>query len=146
VWVRAAVAILLACAVAAGTAAEPVRGVSGRWYTEGTEEDTYIRYLVERADDGTFKAEVKARGDCAQADSWIETGRWTFRDGTLFTRTETVSGMAVDGDDEQFSDSFLITVINDDNVTMFDTETKISWSVRRVGADFKIPPDPACAV
>jgi hypothetical protein len=138
--------MLILCVVTTAAMAEPVRGVSGRWYTEGTEEGAYIRYLVERADDGTFKAEVKARGDCAQTDSWIETGRWSFRDGTLFTRTETVNGTAVDSEDEQFQDSFLISVIDDDNVTVFDIETKITWSMRRVGADFKIPPDPACAV
>jgi hypothetical protein len=142
---RAIVAMLVACAVTTAAMAEPVRGVSGRWYTEGTEEETYIRYLVERADDGTYKAEVRARGDCAR-DSWIETGRWTFRDGTLSTRTETVNGTPVDSDDEQFQDSFTVTVIDDDNVTMLDVETKITWSMRRVGADFKIPPDPACAV
>jgi hypothetical protein len=137
--------MLIVCFVASAAAAEPVRGVSGRWYTEGLEEDTYIRYLVERADDGTYKAEVKARGDCAR-DSWIETGRWTFRDGTLFTRTETVNGTAVDSEDEQFQDTFVVTVIDDDNATMFDVETKITWSMRRVAADFRIPPDPACAV
>jgi hypothetical protein len=136
---------LVALAIAA--AAEPVPGVSGRWYTEGEEQGDYIQYLVDRADDGTYSARIRVPMTCRdEGVSWIETGRWQFRDGTLYTQTETVGEDKVDPNDPELQDSFAITVVDADHATMRDHKTEITWSMRRVGADFTIPPRRDCAV
>lgn len=131
------------------TFAENVPGVSGRWYMEGEENGTYIQYLVDRSDDGKFSAEIRLPKVCeneSKPESWIETGSWSFRDGTLYNRTETVGGGAVNPDDPEYQDSFTITVTDDDHATAYDHETKITWQTRRVGADFKFPVLSDCSV
>ena len=128
-------------------AADGVRGVSGRWYMEGEEQGIYLQYLVNRTDDGKYAANIRTPKICdARAEPWIQTGSWTFRDGTLYTRTETAGGQTVNPDDPENQDAFVVTVIDDDHATLYDDETKITWAARRVGADFKFPVVADCAV
>lgn len=135
-------AAVLASAVAS---AENVPGVTGRWYTEGDEENLYVQYLVDRSDDGNFIAQVRSPKVC-DTPGWTETGSWTFREATLYHLTKTVDGRDIDPSDPYYENSFVITVVDDDHATMLDLETKITWSMRRVGVDFRFPVLPDCAV
>ena len=143
------VIILFAAAVGltAGTLhAGDVPGVSGRWYMEGEEDGVYIQYVVDRSSEGKFRAEIRTPKRCERRTGWIETGSWSFRDGTLYNRTEVVDGVAVDPEDPEYQDSFIITVIDDDHARAFDTETKITWDMRRVTAEFVFPSLDDCSV
>ena len=138
---RVALALALLFVTASIACAESVRGVSGRWYLEGEEDGTYLQYLIDRADDGKYRAEVHLPKECAK---YIETGRWRFADGTLYQTAEAVDGVPVPGPEHE--NSFIITIVDDDHVTTLDTETKITWQVRRAGPDFKFPVTQDCAV
>lgn len=138
--------LMVAAALWASAAAfaTNVPGVTGRWYMEGEENGVYAQYLVDRSESGKFSADIRTPKDCDRP-GWIETGSWSFRDGTLYNRTETVGGQAVDSNDPAYQDSLVVTVIDDDHATIFDPKTKITWTTRRVGADFKPPALAGCA-
>jgi hypothetical protein len=146
--VRLLSVLSLAAASVFAAWAEAVPGVSGRWYMEGEEHGTYFQYLVDRAEDGSFSASIRVPKDCSAeaASEWIETGRWSYREGTLRNQTETVSGNKVDTAQDSYQDSFKVTIIDADHVTMFDNKTKLTFDVRRVGADFKFSMKADCAV
>lgn len=118
----------------------------GRWYLEGEEDGTYIQYLVNRMSDGTFRAEIRAHYGCSRTSTWTETGRWEFRDGTLYNKTETVDGEDVEEGGEDFRDTFTITFINKDRLKAIDLETKSSWLTDRVATNFTFPPRAKCSV
>ncbi|MFM9864595.1 MAG: hypothetical protein ACKVRO_13410 [Micropepsaceae bacterium] len=137
--------LFFAATTAFAAYAEAVPGVSGRWYME---KGTYFQYLVDRSEDGTFSASIRLPKDCSAeaADGWIETGRWSYRDGTLYNETQTVRGEKADTSKDYYRDSFKVTIIDDDRVTTYDNKTKETHEVRRVGADFKFPMKADCAV
>ena len=118
----------------------------GRWYLEGEEDGSYIQYLVTRMSDGTFRAEIRAHDGCAKTSTWVETGRWDFRDGTLYNQTETVDGEAVEGNGEDFLDTFTITFISKDRLKAVDLKSKSSWLTDRVAAKFDFPPRAKCSI
>jgi hypothetical protein len=111
---------------------------------EGEEHGTYIQYIVDRADDGTFRANIRSIVSCETSPAVLETGRWEFRDGTLYNRTETVEGHAVDAADAYYQDAFVVTFVDDDHVTAFDVKTQITWQSRRVDDAFMFPPALIC--
>ena len=138
----AAVLLLSAAPSWAATA----HNMLGRWYLEGEEDGAYIQYLVTRSSDGTFTAEIRSHEGCAKTSTWTESGRWEFRDGTLYNQTEKVDGEEIEEGGEDFRDAFTITVVNKDRIRAVDMETKSSWLTERVGARFTFPPRAKCSV
>ena len=136
--------VLLALAWAQPAFADDL--MTGRWYTEGVENNQHLQSVVANNPDGTFVKTIRNGTDCQAISTWVETGTWSFDGKRYVETTDTVRGEKVDASVGSFKDAFDVGRVDDAHVTLTDIKTLITWTFAKVDPNFAMSPPKDCTV
>lgn len=121
-------------------------GVLGRWFTEGVERGVHVQVFLDAKPDGTYEKLIRAVDGCDTGRASRETGKYTYEQGQLATESETVDGKPVTGSFSDVHDLFNVTRIDASHITLFDTETMLTWTLSLVSTTATFPPPAGCSI
>jgi hypothetical protein len=142
-----------AAVIAAGVlAAVPAFGaaddsLTGRWYSEGFERGEHLQVFLELKDGGDYVKDVRVLdSNCDIAADAKETGKWVFQRNNLTTVSEAVDGKPVTAAPADRHDLYRVDRVDEEHINLFDTETRLTWGLMLVPADYAFPVARGCGV
>ena len=142
----AAVGGLALSIFAANSALATADDMVGRWFTEGMERGVHLQVFIETKPDGSYVKDVRAIQNCQTAGNAKETGKWTFESGKFAPTSEMLDGKPMTGSYADLHDLFNVTKVDDTHLNMFDTETNLTWGLKKVSDTFGFPPARGCSI
>jgi hypothetical protein len=141
----AAASLTLFVNVPATSSSAETSTLAGRWFTEGTDrsasERILGRFIHDRQSDGIFFVHIRELDHCREVRRWIESGTWSFVNGSIHQTNN-----FVDNEPAQFEDEYRLLSQSRDLISTLDLETGIEWKSVRVTPNFKFPPPKNCPV
>jgi hypothetical protein len=141
----ASFALIFLCA-AQGALAADNRPMVGRWFAEGDENGAHIQVFLDNKTDGTYVKDVRAVNGCEAQGAGRETGVWTFDKGDYATEAKQLDGKPVTGSFADTHDLFTVTLVDEDHINLYDTETNLNWALSRVTAAAPFPAPRGCSI
>lgn len=116
------------------------RDVTGYWYAELEKNNSVIKWLNHRKEDGTYKILFKEYVGQELRDQQIERGTWSFSDGFYSTKAQSITTdqgtQQIDSLDEYFRESFWVKYLTDNEMEYVHIKTGAEFKAIRVDSDF----------
>jgi hypothetical protein len=120
---------------------------NGRWFSDGFERGEHIQVFLDLKPGGTYEKDVRVvDSNCGIEAEAKETGQWSFQGRNLATVSEAVNGKPVTGSTADTHDLFRVERVDEGHINLFDTETRITWGLMLVTADYAFPVARGCGL
>src|SRR5579871_2522090 len=141
-WAPVVAAWVLAAVPAFGAADD---SLTGRWYSEGFEHGEHLQVFLNLQAGGEYLKDVRVLdSNCDIAGEGKETGKWVLQGANLTTVSEEVDGKPVNASPADRHELYRVDRVDEEHINLFDTETRITWGLMLVSADYAFPVARGC--
>ncbi|MDT8991386.1 hypothetical protein RQP54_10990 [Curvibacter sp. APW13] len=134
--------IFLALAVLAACSSEfpkpdPDDPLIGCWSGEDFQPvlQRKTKWFMNRRPDGTFSIEFGLNERGADQPVNTEEGKWNHKDGVYTTLTLRVAGTSVDTTDPQYTDSYEVKSVNDNQLTYYHPKMNLTFTSIKIACE-----------